>query len=78
MLRDKDAVWTITLDGEADQTFERLLSELTGYIVEVETLGGSSFEAQLLDAHTFQPVDDEGAPSGPEQRVGRIAGIHVY
>lgn len=73
-----DCVWTITLDGEADKTFERLVGELSGYVVEVEPLGAPSFDARLVNAHTFQPVDEDGVPLGTERHLGRIAGIHVY
>lgn len=77
MRRDAD-VWTLTLNGEADQTFERLLEELSGYIVEVKPLVGPSFDARLIDAHTFQRVDEEGLPLDDERSLGRVASIHVY
>lgn len=77
-MKPPNGVWTLTLDGEADETFERLLGELSGYVVEVETLEGASFDAMLLDAHTFQRTDEDGNPIGESQNLGRIAGIHVY
>lgn len=77
-MKNPEAIWTITLNGEADKTFERLLGELSDYVVEVEPLGEPVFDALLVDAHNFQPVDAEGNPYGAQRHLERIAGIHVY
>ncbi len=74
----ENAVWSITLVGEADQTFERLLHELSGYVVEVERMDGRRFDAVLIDAHTFQPVDEDGNPVEKRQEIGRLQSVHVY
>ncbi|MGH2747789.1 MAG: hypothetical protein ACRDKB_07680 [Actinomycetota bacterium] len=74
----REAVWSITLVGEADQTFERLLNELSSYVVEVERMDGQKFDAVLVDAHNFQPVDEDGNPVGKPQEIGRVQSVHVY
>jgi hypothetical protein len=74
----REAVWSITLVGEADQTFERLLHELSGYVVKVNRMNGQEFDAMLIDAHTFQPVDEHGNQVGIPQQVGRLQSVHVY
>jgi IS1 family transposase len=73
-----DAAWKITLFGEADQTFERLLSELSGYVVEVERTDGRRLDAVLIDAHTFQPVDEDGNPIEKPTEIRRVQSVHVY
>lgn len=73
-----NAVWSITLVGEADQTFERLLNELSGYVVQAKGIEGTTFDAVLIDAHNFQPVDEDGNPIERPMEIGRLQSVHVY
>lgn len=73
-----DGVWTITLDGEAKDTYQRLLHELRTYVVEVSTPDGETFDAILVDASSYRPVDDEGNRLADVRRVFRPTSVHVY
>jgi hypothetical protein len=78
-MRSTDALWTITLDGEADDTFERLLGELKGYVVEFHDEGGETLDGIVIDAHLLQPTDEDGNPAGLPRRLEKPpVRVHVY
>lgn len=82
MSRSISETWAITFDGEADDTFDRLLDSLRGYIVRVklEQDDGTFIEkdVELAGAFDYYDVDEDHQPIGEEKALDGLVSVHVY